>query len=96
MYLVITEGINQNNPNSKPCFIPHTFRTLDEAIKNINDMTEGQKYIEEHVTIDTYDCINEHISMVDEYFRFYDVLYATYTVNTVSNFLTKRFVIEIK
>ena len=95
MYLMITEGIAQYAPDSKPCFMPHIAKSLDEAIKMVNTNTEAQKKLEEHVTVDTYDCVKEHISMCDEYFRFYNIIYATYTLNTVSNYLTKRFVIEI-
>lgn len=95
MYLVINEGINLNDDNYKPVFLLSYFESLENAINSINEDVESQKRLEQHVKIDTYDCIKEHIQMTDEYFKFYNVLYVAHVVNKISNYLTKRFVIEV-
>lgn len=95
MYLLIHEGISQNGDFNKPVFLLSYFESLDNAINAINENVEAQKRLEQHVKIETYDCIKEHIHMTDEYFRFYDIIYATYVLNEISNYLSKRFIIEV-
>ena len=95
MYLLVHEGISQNGDFNKPVFTINCFESLDNAINTINENVEAQKRLEQHVKIDTYDCIKEHIHMTDEYFKFYNIIYATYVLNEISNYLSKRFIIEV-